>query len=75
MAKLTTQQRNALPSSDFAQPAQRKFPINDPSHARDALSRAGAKGGAVQATVDAKVHKKFPSIGSGGPSISDMYKR
>lgn len=40
MAKLTTKGRNAMPASKFALPAQRKYPINDPSHARNALSRA-----------------------------------
>jgi hypothetical protein len=38
MAKLTTKERNALPAKDFVFPKQRKFPIEDASHARDALS-------------------------------------
>lgn len=63
MAKLTSGERNSLPSSDFVFPAQRKFPIEDASHARNALSRAGARGGAVQAKVRSKVKKKFPAIG------------
>lgn len=63
MAKLTSAQRNALPSSDFVFPAQRKFPVEDAAHARNALSRAGAKGGSVKSKVDAKVHSKFPAIG------------
>jgi hypothetical protein len=36
MAKLTTKQRNALPSSEFAIPSERKYPINDASHKKDA---------------------------------------
>lgn len=32
MAKLTTKQRNKLPSSAFAEPEDRKYPINDQSH-------------------------------------------
>jgi hypothetical protein len=63
MAKLTSQERNSLPSNDFVFPADRKFPINDASHARDALSRAAAQGGDVEARVRAKVHNKFPGIG------------
>ncbi len=62
MAKLTSGQRNALPSKSFAMPAQRKFPIENKAHARDALSRAAAKGGSAQAKVDAAVKRKFPSI-------------
>ena len=65
MAKLNAAARNALPSDDFVFPKQRKFPIEDANHARDALSRAGAKGGSVQAKVDAAVHRKFPGIGKG----------
>lgn len=64
MAKLTSKQRNALPASDFVFPKQRKFPIEDAAHARDAESRAGAKGGKVEAKVRAAVHRKFPTIGN-----------
>lgn len=65
MAKLTSAERNSLPAKDFVFPKTRKFPIADASHARNALSRAGAKGGEVEAKVDAAVHRKFPSIGHG----------
>ena len=63
MAKLTTGQRNALAPSSFVFPKQRAFPINDPSHARAALSQAPKKGPAVVAKVKAAVKAKFPSIG------------
>ena len=38
---LTTKKRKALPTSTFALPG-RRYPINDPNHARAALSRASA---------------------------------
>jgi hypothetical protein len=63
MAKLTSKARNALSSSTFVFPKTRKFPLNNASHARNALSRAAAKGGAVEAKVRAAVHRKFPEIG------------
>ena len=63
MAKLTTKKRNSLKSSTFVFPGTRKFPIPDASHARNALSRAGAQGGSVESKVRAAVHRKFPSIG------------
>lgn len=63
MAKLTSKQRNSLPASDFVFPKQRKFPIEDETHGRDALPRAGAKGGSVEKKVRAAVHRKFPTIG------------
>ena len=58
--KLTSADRNDLPSSDFAGP-DRSFPINDPNHARAALSMAhnAADPGAIRA----KVHSRFPGIG------------
>lgn len=40
MAKLTTKKRNSLPKSDFALPKERKYPINDKSHADNAKARA-----------------------------------
>ena len=68
MAKLTTKQRKNLPQSDFAiaakAPASGSYPINDASHARNALSRVAANGSpSAQAKVKAAVHRKFPDIG------------
>ncbi len=68
MSKLHAKIRNALPASDFALVVHhdgkeiRKFPIEDISHARNALSRAGAQGGAVEAAVDRKVYAKYPGL-------------
>lgn len=39
MAKLTTQARNALPTSAFAGPG-RSYPVEDASHAANAKARA-----------------------------------
>ena len=69
MAKLSFKQKSNLPESDFAVKGtgnyggKGSFPIPDKNHARAALSRAGAKGGKVEAEVRAKVHAKFPGIG------------
>ncbi len=40
MAELTSTERNALPKSEFAIPSERKYPINDASHAANAKARA-----------------------------------
>jgi hypothetical protein len=61
MAKLTAKRRNALPSSAFAGP-DRSFPIQDPSHIRNALARASQFHPELKAKIKAKVHKKFPGI-------------
>jgi hypothetical protein len=40
MGKLNAEKRNARPSKDFAEPAERKYPVEDKSHASNAKSRA-----------------------------------
>jgi hypothetical protein len=63
MAKLTAATRKRIPKKDFALPGGR-YPIEDASHARNALSRVSGNGTpAEKATVRAKVHAKFPGIG------------
>jgi hypothetical protein len=55
-----------LPGSDFALPG-RRYPIEDPNHARNALARVSQHGSpAEKATVRKKVHQKYPSIGRKG---------
>jgi hypothetical protein len=63
MARLTAAQRNALPDSAFAGPG-RSYPINDPSHARNALSRAAQHATpSAKAKIKRKVHRRYPAIG------------
>ena len=63
MAKLTTKARKAIPTEDFAL-GGRRYPIEDKSHARNALARVAQHGTpAEKATVKRKVKAKFPSIG------------
>lgn len=60
---LTAAARHRLPAKDFALSGER-YPIEDASHARNALSRVAQHGSpAEQATVRRKVHAKFPGIG------------
>jgi hypothetical protein len=64
MAKLSYGARKALPKSSFAEPRERKYPVNDPSHARNALARVSQFGSpSEKAAVRAKVHSRFPTIG------------
>ena len=63
MAKLTAAKRRAIPTKSFAGP-HRSYPINDPNHARNALSRVSQFGDAeLKARVRAAVHAKYPGIG------------
>lgn len=40
MPKLTTKARNKLPNSDFALPKERKYPVENAAHAKNAKARA-----------------------------------
>ena len=74
MAKLDTKERKALPTKDFAGP-DRSYPINDPNHARNALSRVSQNGSpAEKAEVRAKVHSKYPDIGKDDKKDTPMGK-
>ena len=63
MAKLTAKMRKAIPGSKFALPG-RRYPIEDPNHARAALSRISQFGSSAEkAKVRAAVHRRYPGIG------------
>ena len=44
MARLTTEERNELPDSDFVYPKERRYPIQDIDQARIALRMVKAYG-------------------------------
>lgn len=71
MAKLTTKERKKLPGKDFAL-GKGRYPIEDASHARNALARVAQHGSpAEKAKVRAKVHEKYPGIGEGGKHMAE----
>jgi hypothetical protein len=63
MAKLTAKKRNKIPKKEFGLPSQRKYPMEDKSHARNAKARAsemenkGKLSSASKAKIDAKADK------------------
>ena len=67
MAKLTSKSRNKLPKSDFGLPGEKKYPMPDKSHARNAKSRAsemehkGKLSPASKAKIDAKADRLLDS--------------
>lgn len=64
MAELTAKKRKKLKKSSFAIPASRSYPIQDLSHARNALARVAQYGSAMEkARVRRAVHVRYPSIG------------
>lgn len=63
MSKLTSKERNNLPKSDFALPKKRAYPIEDKSHARNALARVSQYGTpSEKKEVRSKVHSRYPKI-------------
>ncbi len=64
MAKLSSSARKALPAKSFAEPKERKYPIENVTHAKNALARVSQHGTpSEKATVKAAVKKKYTSIG------------
>ncbi len=78
MAKLKAATRNKLPASSFAGP-DRSYPIEDASHARNALARVSQHGSPeLKAKVRAKVRRRYPNIaveGEKSQSRSDRPSR
>lgn len=61
--ELSTSKRNDLPDSDFVFPKDRRYPINDIEHARNALARVSQHGSPDEKSkVKAAVKRKYPSI-------------
>jgi len=60
MAELTTKKRDAEPKSDFGLPEERKYPMPDKSHARNAKARASQQlhEGNLTKTEKAKIDRK-----------------
>ena len=66
MAKLTSSARKKIPTSSFALPG-RRYPVEDASHARNALARVSQFGTpAEKKAVRGRVMEKYPSMGKRG---------
>jgi hypothetical protein len=63
MAKLTAAKKNSEPSKEFGLPAERKYPMPDAAHARNAKARAsqmvheGKLSAADKKKIDAKADR------------------
>lgn len=63
MAKLTTVKRKKIPKSEFGLPTQKKYPMEDKSHARNAKARAsemenkGKLSMSAKSKIDSKADK------------------
>ena len=64
MAELSTKKRNAEPKSEFGLPEERKYPMPDKSHARNAKARASQqeKKGNLTAAEKQQIDRKADKI-------------
>jgi hypothetical protein len=64
MPELSTKKRNAEPKSEFGLPEERKYPMPDKSHARNAKARASQqkKEGNLTAAEKRKIDRKADKI-------------
>lgn len=75
MTKLTAKARKQIAPKNFALPGGR-YPIEDASHARNALARVSQHGSSSEkAEVRAKVHAKYPGIGKKTSEGRELEKR
>jgi len=70
--ELTTKTRKDLPDSAFVFPGERKYPIHDIAHARNALARVSQHGTPEEkAKVRAAVYRKYPELKSKGDEMTN----
>jgi len=76
MADLTTKKRKKLPAKDFGLPDERKYPMPDKSHARNAKARASQmeNEGRITAKQKAKINRKADKILGHPKSHSEFEK-
>jgi len=64
MATMSEKQRDKLPESKFGLPDERKYPMPDKSHARNAKARASqqAKAGNLSKADEQKIDRKADKV-------------
>lgn len=64
MTKLSSEGRDHLPASKFAEPEKRAYPIEDKAHARNAKARAAqqVKAGRMSKAEESRIDKKADAV-------------
>lgn len=71
---LTEAKRNKIPTKEFAVPGERKYPIENIAHARNALARVAQFGSpAEQAQVRKAVAARYPSLMADGGEAKPLH--
>ena len=72
MARLTSKQRKALPSGDFAGPG-RSFPMNDMTHIRAAVREEKFASPATRAKINRRARAAGVNVGGDGKVFADHH--
>ncbi|MBL4707292.1 MAG: hypothetical protein JKY48_02475 [Flavobacteriales bacterium] len=78
MTKLTYSARKKLPSKEFALPSERKYPIYDKAHARNALSRVSQSASMKNLTpsqISTVTNKACKVLGSSSSAVEACFNR
>jgi hypothetical protein len=64
VSELDTKKRDSLPKSEFGLPEERKYPMPDKSHARNAKARAAQqeKKGTITKAEETKIDRKADRV-------------
>ncbi len=77
MAKLDAAKRKKIPKKEFGLPGEKKYPVNDKAHAKNAKARAtqmekkGKLSPSSKAKIDAKADKMLGKKKEGMSHVSD----
>lgn len=73
MAKLTTAKRKEMPAKEFANPKEKRFPLNDKAHIANAESRERFASPEEKKHIDAAAAKAFPEGKKGKSAAEKIY--
>jgi hypothetical protein len=64
MTKLTTKERKKIPKDKFALPGEKKYPVEDKAHAKNAKARASQmeKKGKISKSTENKIDSKANKV-------------
>jgi len=77
MAKLDAAKRKKIPKKEFGLPGEKKYPVNDKAHAKNAKARAtqmekkGKLSASSKAKIDAKANKVLGKKKDGMSHVSE----
>lgn len=75
MAKLTAAKRKEIPAKEFANPKEKRFPLEDKAHIANAESRERFASPAEKKRIDAAAAEAFPEGKKGKSAAERVYPK